>query len=263
VNRISKHARTRAGRTLSVVGLAVAAVSVFALPAGANTGHVATAQTCHTWSASVTLDNNVEADFFVEVATTIPGTTGIVDAHYDTTAKNGTTQIWEATGPAPASGTVTLTILYPNRTVDSTTSASLDTLNGCTASTMVPPSSTTLPPSTTESLSPPTAIGAPTTSIGGPGPSTPTPNANGQTTASVAVSPVSATTPPSAGAASTVANQGGSVATTTTATRPLAAGTLPRTGTGTVFPALFGLCCLTAGMLLALRYRQRGGATVS
>ena len=114
------------GRVGLVAGVAVASMVGLALPAGANTGHVFASQSCHDgWTASVTLDNNVTSDHFVEVTSTIPGTTGIVDGHYDTTHNNGTQQIWDASGPAVSSGTVTLTILNPNRSVDSTAHMSL------------------------------------------------------------------------------------------------------------------------------------------
>ena len=82
VRRISGIARSRKSRVGLVSGVAVAAIIAFAVPAGANTGHVFTSQTCYTWSASVTLDNNVTTVRRVEVTTTIPGTTGIVDGHY-------------------------------------------------------------------------------------------------------------------------------------------------------------------------------------
>ena len=46
----------------------------------------------------MTLDSNVTSDHFVEVTSTIPGTSGIVDGHYNTIGHSGTTQIWTASG---------------------------------------------------------------------------------------------------------------------------------------------------------------------
>src|SRR5579864_1768217 len=125
MNRILGNVRwgaTRVGLVIVVVGAMVVA---FALPAAANTGYVTTSQTCYVWTATVWLDTNVSSGHFVEVSSTIPGTTGIVDGHYDTTNNKGPLQIWQAMGAAPSSGTVTLTILNSDRTLDSTASASL------------------------------------------------------------------------------------------------------------------------------------------
>ena len=263
MHRTLEHTRIRAGRAGIVAALALTAVAVFGLPAGANTGHVVATQTCYAWSASVTLDNNVKTDFFVEVTTSIPGTTGIVDAHYNTTANTGTTQIWEATGPAPASGTVTLTILYPDRTVDSTASASLATPNNCTPSTTAVPAPSTMPPTTTQQTPTSTSTGPTSTTTDTPTPTTLAPNATGQTTTSIVVSPVSvhATTTTTFNGVSTVATQGSPVSTTIAAQPISVTATLPRTGSGTVPPAVFGVCCVATGALLALRRRATSTRT--
>jgi hypothetical protein len=95
VNRILGIVHGHAGRVGVVAGVAIATIVALALPAGANTGHVTASQTCQGgWSVTVTLDNNTTPDHFVELTTTIPGTTGIVDGHYDTTGNSGPTQIW-------------------------------------------------------------------------------------------------------------------------------------------------------------------------
>ena len=101
MNRLVGIVQTRAGRVGVVAGVAVAAVVGFAVPAGANTGSVVASQTCLRWSASVSLDHNVTADRFVEVTSTIPGTTGIVDGHYNTTGNSGPVPVWHASGSAP------------------------------------------------------------------------------------------------------------------------------------------------------------------
>ena len=221
-----------------MTGVIVATVIGLALPAGANTGHVFASQTCEAWSTSVTLDNNVAPDHFVEVTTTIPGTTGIVDAHYNTIGNSGTTQIWSASGPAPSTGTVTLTILNPNKTLDSTASASLPNANNCTTTTTTAPTTTTTAATTTTT--------APTTTTTTTAPMTTTSiHEQGSTTiVTTTTSPPRTTT--------TLGQQGN----TPTPTQPTSAtGSLPRTGSGTAFPVLFGLSSLAAGALLLLRRR--------
>jgi LPXTG-motif cell wall-anchored protein len=53
---------------------------------------------------------------------------------------------------------------------------------------------------------------------------------------------------------STVSHQGSTVPTTTTV--PVPNQHLPFTGSGTVFPVIFGMCCVGAGALLMLRRRR-------
>ena len=89
----------------------------------ANTGNVAASETCSTWSVSVSLNHNVTSDRTVVVVTTIPGTAGIAGNHYDTSFG----QIWSVSGPAPATGTVTLEIYVGSvgSSLEYTTSASI------------------------------------------------------------------------------------------------------------------------------------------
>jgi LPXTG-motif cell wall-anchored protein len=241
-----------------VSGVAVATLVAVSLPADANTGHVFTSQTCFTWSASVTLDTNVTTVHRVEVTTTIPGTTGIVDGRYDTTNNSGTQLIWSASGNAPAAGTVTLTILNPDNSVDYTESSSLQTLKDCTPSTTTtaPTTTTTMPPSTT--TLPPVANGettttlAPTTTTVAPPPPTDT------TTTTIVVSPTTVTSPPTTGAPTTSTTPIGPQGSTSPPTTTVSAvtGGLPRTGSGTAFPLLLGGGFLVTGGLLAL-WRRR------
>src|SRR5579864_6159605 len=75
MNRIVGNVRwgaTRVGLLIVIVGAIVVA---FSLPAGANTGFVTTSQTCYTWSAAVFLNNDDNLGYYVEVSSTIPGTT--------------------------------------------------------------------------------------------------------------------------------------------------------------------------------------------
>lgn len=133
--------------------VAVAALAATALPASANTGHVTASQNCTDWSASVTLNHNVTSDRTVNVITTIPGTTGVVGGHFNTSF--GT--IWSDSGSAPATGTVTLNIWNGNH-LEFADSASLPKVYGCvttttstTTTTEEPTTTTTVAPTTTTS----------------------------------------------------------------------------------------------------------------
>ena len=99
----------------------------------AHSGSITVTQTCQSWSVSVSLANNVTADRTVYVNTTIPGTTGIAGNHYNTTFG----QIWDASGPAVTSGSVTLQI-YNGASLEFTTSASLPTPVNCAQPTPSP-----------------------------------------------------------------------------------------------------------------------------
>lgn len=124
----------RRGPTM-VAALALAALAI-PFTAGLVSGHsgsVVVSQTCQTWSAEVDLANNVTSDRTVVVTTTIPGTIGIAGNHYDTSFG----QIWDASGPAVSSGTVTLTI-YNGTKVEFTASGTLPTPSDCPTPTPVP-----------------------------------------------------------------------------------------------------------------------------
>ena len=253
-------ARSRMCRLGLVSGVALAGVIAFAVPAGANTGHVFTSQTCYTWSASVTLDNNVTTVRRVEITTTIPGTTGMVDGRYDTIGNSGTLLIWSASGTAPAAGTVTLTILNPDNSVDYTQSSSLQTLKDCTPSTTTTapgprprwrrmpapgPTTTTLPISNGVTT---TTHVAPTTTVAPP-PST-------ETTTSITVSPTTVklttttTTPPQTTTPVTGQGSTSSLPVTTTSAAGGISTTLPRTGSSTSLPVMLGTGCLAVGAAL-------------
>jgi LPXTG-motif cell wall-anchored protein len=255
VNQILGNFRSTAARVALVACVAAATVAALAIPAAANTGNVHTAQDCYTWSASVTLNADVHSDHFVEVTSTIPGTTGIVDGHYNTIGNPGPIQIWHVTGEAPSSGTVTLTILDKYRQLDSTATAKLPPSEVCPTTTTLPPNvvtTTTAPPAvvTTTTLAPTTSV-APTT-ITLP-PTTPT-TALPTTTSSP--SPVTVT---AVGSTSTTTAPPTQPSGSTTTIVPAGAHTqsLPFTGSGTAFPAIFGLSCLAGGTVLAVRRRGR------
>ncbi len=100
----------------------------------AHSGSVGASETCSSWSASVTLAHNVTIDRFVDVVTTIPGTSGISGGHYDSSKG----LIWNAAGAAPSTGTVTLNIYSGKNGVpgarEFTATASIVPAHGCVAS---------------------------------------------------------------------------------------------------------------------------------
>ena len=274
MKRVVGIARGRAGRVGLVAGVMVAAVIGLAGPAGANTGHVITAQNCQSWSASVTLDSNVTSDHFVEVITTIPGTTGIVDGHYNTIGHSGTTLIWSDSGQAPASGTVTLKILNPNRTLDSQSSQSLPDAANCETTTTQ--STTTTQPVTTTTCECSTTTTQPVTTTTHPTCECSTTTTQPVTTTTEA-STTTSTTEPVTTTTQTIHELGSTTIVTTTTTQPKVqpsttlaaqgstvpttqptpiAGVLPHTGSSTIFPVIFGGLCLAAGAALALRKRS-------
>lgn len=112
--------RVLAATWVALCSVLLAASTLFALPAAAHSGDVSVSQDCSSWSATVTLAHNVTIDRTVVVTTTIPGTNGIAAGHYDSSYG----QIWTASGPAMASGTVTLTI-WNGQSKEFETSASL------------------------------------------------------------------------------------------------------------------------------------------
>ena len=246
MNRILGTIRGRAGRVGLVAGVITATVVALALPAGANTGHAYASQDCDGWWAKVTLDNNVTSDHYVEVTTTIPGTSGIVDGHYDTTGNSGPKVIWSASGDEPTHGTVTLTILKPNKTFDTGDSATLHKVEGCNDSTSTTEWTMT---STTTTTTPPSSTSTSTSTS-----TTPTTQAPATTQDIVSPSTTSTSVP------GTVGTQGNTISTTSTSTTIVPGGIsqqqLPRTGSGALFPALFGGSCLAGGVALALRHRR-------
>ena len=129
-----KRIARRRKRLLSVTGV-VAALCLGGMAsfvtAYANTGLVTATETCTSWSAAVSLNNNVSPDHTVDVTSTIPGTPNITGGSYKTTGDSGNTLIWSYSGAAPATGTVTLTIYNPNGTLDSSAEGGIALPTGC------------------------------------------------------------------------------------------------------------------------------------
>jgi hypothetical protein len=111
-----------------VIGTALLAVLATFTAASAHSGDVTAEQDCRSWSVHVYLNHNTTPDRTVEVVTTIAGTTGITDGHYDTDVG----EIWSASGTGTALGTVTLDI-YQGDSLEFTASATLSTGQSCEA----------------------------------------------------------------------------------------------------------------------------------
>ena len=100
--------RTGAAGAIVIGGAIFMGGAASLVTAFANTGAVAVAQNCSTYSASASLDNNVDHRL---VTVSFPNTsTNVISAEYTTTGNSGKQVIWTKSGAAPASGTVTETI---------------------------------------------------------------------------------------------------------------------------------------------------------
>jgi LPXTG-motif cell wall-anchored protein len=146
----SKHGRRR----LFALGLTIPAIVVaFDTPAHANSGEVNASANCEIFEAAVSLHHDVAPDRTVDVLTTIPGTTGISNGHFDQSVG----EIWHASGPtfindAAVTGTVRLNIYKPDGDLEHTSYASIQPPEGCvtTTTTILPtPTSTTIASATT------------------------------------------------------------------------------------------------------------------
>jgi hypothetical protein len=132
-------------------------------------GTVYASQNCPTegsaWYVSVSLENGVSADDWVEVSTNIPDADGIAASRgYDETGNPGLTQIWDASGPTVTTGTVTLNIYGPEDdggpgALLFTATATLPTPT-CTTPTPTPTATPTPTPTPTPTAAPtPTPTG--------------------------------------------------------------------------------------------------------
>ena len=136
--------RVGAAGTIVIGGAIFLGGAATMVTAFANTGGVAASQDCTTWSASARLDDNVN-NRLVTVTTTIPGLTGYSNI-ISTDGTNGSTKapvtIWNHTGAAPMSGSVTETIYQDttNAKVDQTYTAALPAPSNCTSTISTTPS---------------------------------------------------------------------------------------------------------------------------
>jgi hypothetical protein len=240
VSRVSTKRVRRRGVLLSAL-LVPMFVALGILPASANNGTVTVSQNCRTWHASVVLHHNVTHDRTVDVVTTIPGTKGITGGHYNTSFG----QVWSASGPAPASGTVTLKIYLPNKHLEFTETKALQAPTGCGTTTSTTRVSTTTMASTTTTTvatEGSTVTTSPSTATTSTMPDTSTVNASGNVVTTSTIAPTAVTT------------AGGAAAAT-------AAHALPLTGGGGPGPAIGVASLLGGAVMLLISRRRRGRAT--
>ncbi len=140
-DNIGRRLRIGAVGTIAVGGAIFVGGAASLVTAFANTGTVTASETCTTWSAAVSLNNNVTIDKIVDVVVTPSSlTAGLTGLSIDTTKNPGPVQIWSASGAAPATGTFTLHIY---NSVDNagkvrvlpavfTTSADIEPASDCT-----------------------------------------------------------------------------------------------------------------------------------
>lgn len=149
-------------RILVFAGISLGVVGLTAGVAHAHTGSVKVTQDCHTWQAVVELNHNVTADRAVYVTSTIPGTTGLNNQHYNTSYG----EIWGWVGTAVQHGTVTLYIFKPQGNdwvLEYKEAKSLPTPSGCEQETTT--STTTIPATTTSSPTTSTTLTVPPTTV--------------------------------------------------------------------------------------------------
>ena len=234
-------------RRRAAVGFALAVPLVVVLgmlPASANTGTVTVNQDCYTWHARVVLNHDVRPDRSVDVVTTIPGTTGIHGKHYNTTFG----QIWAASGPAPATGKVTLNVYLSNGRREFTETRVLHAPVGCVTTT-TSRATTTMATTTTEAPTTTTTLGAEGSTVS-TSPATVTTSSAAETTT---VAAEGETVSPSTGAPS--------VTTAGETEAAAAANALPRTGGGGGPGPAIGVASLLGGaVMLAVSRARRGRA---
>ncbi len=110
-NGAGRRLRAGVGGTVAVGAMIFMAGLGTAITASAHSGSVTASETCTTWTAAVSLENNVTKDRIVDVVVTPSSlAAGITGLNIDTTHNSGATEIWSANGTAPATGTFTLNI---------------------------------------------------------------------------------------------------------------------------------------------------------
>jgi len=240
--------RTRVVRhMLAAVGapLLVIAINLFAL-GGVASAHVVSSINADCYLVTVHFSDFPEAGVMVHVAVDVNGTTLGSDVLVKSASSETNVDISPVTavlvaGPAHIDVDVTWTFLGSQHVHESLTLTC-----GTTTTTS---SSTTGPTITTAALAPTTtAVLPPATTTG----STSTTSAASTTSTEVkAATTVASTTTLHAPRTSSTVRVQGVTATTPTPPGP---STLPRTGSSTGFPLLFGLSALLAGALLVVRH---------
>jgi len=237
--------RSATRRMLAVIGVPLLAImiSVFTL-GGIASAHVVTSITADCYQVTVYFSDFPDTGVVVHIAADVNGQTISNDVLVTSATTEAQVDISAATEalvgtPAHIDVDVTWTYLGPQHAHQTLilTCGSSTTTSSATTTTQAP-TTTAMPATTTTEV---------TTTTTGPQTTTST-EVHGTT-----IRNVTTTTTP------TVRRQGTTVVATTT-TVPGAA-TLPRTGSNSAFPLMFGLSSLIAGALLLLRQRRASGRT--
>ena len=232
---------------VAVIGapLLVIAINLFAL-GGVASAHVVSSINADCYFVTVHFSDFPEAGVMVHIAVEVNGTMLGSDVLVRSASSESSVDISAATAalvatPAHVDVDVTWSFLGPQHVHESVT-LTCGTTTTTSSSTTAPTTSTAAPAPTTTAVSPP-ATSAVSTSTTSAASTTSTEVKAATTIASTTTSPVPKTS-------STVRVQG------VTATTPTPPGpsTLPRTGSSTRFPLLFGLSALLAGALLVVRH---------
>jgi LPXTG-motif cell wall-anchored protein len=245
VKRVAGIARSRAGRLGLVAGVAVATVVGFAAPAFAHHTSVRGSVECSNGDHLVHWDiqnDEIDQPMTIVSATASVGNQNYPVVGYTSPVANGDFTSATTTVPNAVGGTITLTVTatWPDEyTV--TNSASVDLQPNCCegTTTTTEATTTTTQPVTTTTAATTTTTEATTTTTQ---PVTTTSMRELGSTTIVTTTTVAPTT--------TLKEQGSTVPPTT---QPPAPAQLPRTGSSTTFPLIFGLSSLAAGSLLLVR----------
>ena len=246
--------RSAARRILAVVGvpLLVIVISLYAL-GGIASAHVVTSITADCYQVTVHFSDFPDNGVVVHIAADVNGQTVGSDVLVTSATSEATVDISTATAalvdtPAHIDVDVTWTFWGPQHVHETLTATCGSPTTTTPATTPTTQGSAT---TTTTTAAAPTPTTEATTTTTGPQTTTST-EVHGATTIATTTVPATTTT-------ETVSPQGAIAPPTTTV--PVGPGTLPRTGSNTAFPLMFGLSSLVAGALLLLRRRSASGRT--
>jgi LPXTG-motif cell wall-anchored protein len=250
-----------------VVGVVSATLIGLATPASAHKAVLKGWTSCSDGDHVVlwSIGNDFGMPMTIDSATAVIGAQEYPVTGYSSPVANYETTSATTIVPGVATGTITLTVrgAWPDRFVD-TEHTSVELESNCTTTTMgstttttcttLPSTTTTEAPPTTEATSTtevPTTTEAPSTTEVTTTTEAPTTSLGVQGSTTVLDSLPTTSTTGREAPTTTLGGLGGPVSTTLAAVN----GTLPRTGSDTGVPIVFGLCCVVGGAALVLRRR--------